>query len=320
MNRNRPLSFGSRRREEADWIRGILSQSASSPRRLRAQSGFTLVEIALSVAIIGFALVAIIGVLPAGLNVQRENREETIVVHDANYFLDAIRGGARGLDDLTNYVEAITNVEVRFDFPNQPITSIYGYTYTDYTIDGVKQPARDQQLNVLTNGARIIGLLSTPKLVFPDERGRPKPFAPASQPVTQTFTSNYVIAYVRALSGPAFEKAPQNNALVRDLAFRYRMIAELAPYSNWNTNWVDFQYAGLSTNEIVARSNYWQVARMLQGNMHEVRLLFRWPINSRREAGNQRQTFRTVVGGALTNDQPINRRWFVEPTTYRRPQ
>ena len=42
-----------------------------------------MIEIALCLAIIGFALVAIIAVLPRGLSVQQENREETIIGKDA---------------------------------------------------------------------------------------------------------------------------------------------------------------------------------------------------------------------------------------------
>ena len=128
-----------------------------------ARSAFTLVEIALCLAIIGFALVAIIGVLPTGLNVQRENREETIIVQDANYFLDAIRNGARGLDDLTNYVEAITNYWTDY----QPIMGLLpvgfpdGSTPTRYTND-LASTATVASGNVITNGERIIGLLSTP--------------------------------------------------------------------------------------------------------------------------------------------------------------
>ncbi len=68
-----------------------------------------MIEIAMCLAIIGFALVAIIGVLPLGMNTQRDNREETIINQDATVLLEAIRNGARGLDDLTNYVYAITN-------------------------------------------------------------------------------------------------------------------------------------------------------------------------------------------------------------------
>ena len=42
-----------------------------------------MVEIAICLAIIGIALVAIIGVLPLGINVQKDNREETIINQDA---------------------------------------------------------------------------------------------------------------------------------------------------------------------------------------------------------------------------------------------
>jgi len=66
-----------------------------------------MVEIAICLAIIGFALVAIIGILPAGLQVQKENREDTLIVQDGEYFMDAIRSGAMGLDDLVNHVEYI---------------------------------------------------------------------------------------------------------------------------------------------------------------------------------------------------------------------
>lgn len=313
MRLNWQFSGGNRRREEAERL-VALAKSASLPRRLRPLAAFTLVEIALSIAIIGFALVAIIGVLPAGLNVQRENREETIIVHDANYFLDAIRSGARGLDDLTNYVESITVVQSRYDDQTNVVAGFpttYRYTYTDYQINGASQGGAALDLNTLTNGQRIIGLLSTPKYVYP----QPLPPGPSG------FDSNYVFAYIRALSGPAVEKAPQQNALVKDLAFRYRLLTEVVPYRNWTTNWVDFQYAqstGLSTNDILSRSNYWRTAQMLQNNLHELRLIFRWPIKANGEPGNQRQAFRTLLGGTLTNEA-VNRRWFVQPTTYELP-
>ena len=68
-----------------------------------------MIEIAICLAIIGIALVAIVGVLPLGMSVQRENREGTIINQDATVLLEAVRTGARGMDDLTNYVYAVTN-------------------------------------------------------------------------------------------------------------------------------------------------------------------------------------------------------------------
>lgn len=56
--------------------------------------GFTLVEIAICLGIIGIALVAIIGILPRGLHTQKDSRQETIVGQDATMLLEAIRSGA----------------------------------------------------------------------------------------------------------------------------------------------------------------------------------------------------------------------------------
>src|SRR6266851_901121 len=83
----------------------------TAPRSLGKPSevAFTMIEIAISLAVIGFALVAIIGILPTGMNVQKDNREETIIGHDASIFMNAIRNGEHGVDDLVNYVVAITN-------------------------------------------------------------------------------------------------------------------------------------------------------------------------------------------------------------------
>jgi type II secretory pathway pseudopilin PulG len=290
-------------------------------RNKQRSAAFTLVEIALALAIIGFALVAIIGVLPFGLNVQKENREETIVVQDANYLLDALRNGARGLDDLTNYVESITNYVTDFaivdnggSYATNPVGGeVRGYTYNQAWIGPTSPPQTPAPQNVITNGERIIGLLSTPKFQFT--------FPSATDPVPSFFTSNYVVAYVRALSGPASEKSPQTNAFVRDLAFRYRLICELTPFENWNDNWVNFSLPGLTENEILTRSNTWRVARNKQANLHEVRLLFRWPIKQNGDIGPSRQVFRTLVGGTLqpTNHAGLNI-WLMQPGTYQTVQ
>ena len=60
-----------------------------------------MIEIAIAVAVIAFALVAIIGVLPAGLQVQKENREDTIIAQEGVYWMEAIRSGAAGPEQGT---------------------------------------------------------------------------------------------------------------------------------------------------------------------------------------------------------------------------
>lgn len=107
--------------------------------KCRAPNGFTMVEIAICLAIIGFALVAIIGVLPLGIQVQADNRQDTIINHDGAYFLNAIRKGAPA-DDLTLYVERIS-----LTFSN----ATGGGTWTHDT-------------NQFRDNHHIIGLLSNP--------------------------------------------------------------------------------------------------------------------------------------------------------------
>jgi len=104
----------------------------------RAQRAFTMIEIAIALVIIGFALLTIVGLLPMGLTVQKDNREDTIISQDGNYFIEAIRGGVVGLDNLTNYVEQII----------------------------ISNSQQTPQTNAnFSTGSNIVRLLSTPKYV-----------------------------------------------------------------------------------------------------------------------------------------------------------
>lgn len=246
-------------------------------RPLRATaSAFTMVEIALCLAIVGFALVAIIGVLPAGLNVQKENREDTILNQDSTVWLDAIRGGG-GDNDLLNYVDRIIVTSQNFDSTGNAMGA---------PVQIVAEPTMPTlgDLKVqLTSGSMIVGLLSTPRF------GPPLP-GPGS--TGAAYTTNNVVAYVRAISGTAAEKPMQENREVRGSAFGYRMVVEVLP-----PGWVD--YSGILTNAS---------DRVLQNNLADVRLLCRWPLKQafdsslpldRPAAGNSRMTFRVQAGGVL---------------------
>src|SRR5664279_1111351 len=144
----------------ASLCRAKAGSSGASPHGTLPQSAFTMVEVAISLAIIGIALVAIIGVLPLGMNVQRDNREATVINQDASVFLEAIRNGARGLDDLTNYVFAITNYWTDYAANG----NILNANNDGYSLQGsqITKPIPSPPFFPLTNGLRIIGLLSTP--------------------------------------------------------------------------------------------------------------------------------------------------------------
>ncbi len=231
-----------------------------------------MVEIAICLAIIGFALVAIIGVLPIGMNTQRDNREETIINQDATVFIEAIRNGAQGLDDLANYVYAITNYQTKYN-PNPNPTVTFGWT------NGVP--------SILTNGANIVGLLSTPEYMDLN-------FNPTNNLFSGGF-SNHVVAYVRSMSGPAIEKPPQNNDIVVGDSFSYRILCVNGPVA------VDANIFSLSPNDPVYVHN-----QQLTANLHELRLTFLWPQLPNGNVGPGRQTFRTTVAGQLVQTANVS--------------
>jgi len=267
-------------------------------------SAFTLIEIAISLGVIAFALVAIIGVLPMAMNVQKENRQETVINQDATVFLDLIRNGGLGADDLTNYVFAITNFSS--EYGGKSVKHVYGYTQQGSWVDG----ATMSPIFPLTNGAHIIGLLTTPKYT--------------NGPIgTRLYTSNYVVAYVRSMSGPASEKFPQSNSDIRDLTFSYRMISEICPFAYFEPDWTNFTAytnATFQPSDWQWRSNRWMLSRNNVENSYDVRLIFRWPLFPNGDTGPKRQVFRTMVSGMLlrTNDPnyAITNLYFLQPRSY----
>jgi type II secretory pathway pseudopilin PulG len=236
----------------------------------KAQSAFTMVEIALSLAVIGIALVSIIGVLPIGMNVQRDNREETIIDQDATVFIEAIRSGAVSpyATDLTNYVYAITNYQTLYNnngIPETTTPTLYGYTLTT-------------PYYALTNNARIIGLLSTPE--YTDSS-----FNPTNNLFNGGY-SNHVVAYVHSISGDAVEKPPQDNSLIQQDSFGYEISCGNVPVQ-------------VDTNSLNTNSPNYSYNQQLTANLHEMRLTFLWPLLPSGNTGPGRHTFRSMVGGQI---------------------
>jgi type II secretory pathway pseudopilin PulG len=266
-------------------------------RHERRYEAFTMIEIAISLAVIGFALVAIIGILPFAMNVQKENRQETLINQDASVFLNAVRNGERGIDDLTNYVAEIRRVSVN----RTTLASVEAkYTFTNSTIT----PSSGGPEYPITNGLRIVGLLSTPRY--------------------DGVWSNYVVAYVRSLSGLASEKFPQNSPDIKEFSFTYRMLPEVLPAGTnlFDPSWTNFGAVAVGdTNEWRARSNLWILTLNTQTNYHDVRLLFRFPYIAG-QTGKGRLMFRGSVSGLLipTNEPGFlnleHRLYFFEPRSY----
>lgn len=210
-----------------------------------------MVEIALSIAVVAFALVAILGVLPSGMTVQKDNRDDNVINQEGRYWVEAIRTGAIGLEDITNYVESVTVTNITL--PKKTVVF-------------------DNTASTPLRSVDIIALLSTPKYVNAGKE------------------TNRVSARVKALTGPAAEKGPLTN----EFSFRYEMQVELTP----------IYPAIFSTNELAE-------AAALTRNLHELRLIMRWPVVQRGNGwfvGNNRKTFRARVAGSYLIETNVTKR------------
>jgi type II secretory pathway pseudopilin PulG len=285
-----------------------ISNPKSAIRNSKSLRAFTMVEIALSLAIIGFALIAIIGVLPAGLSVQKDNREQTVINLDAAYLMDVIRSGSLGQDNLTNYIVSITNSQVAHTNggPGWPV--VYVFTPTSSDFPGVE----------LTNGATIVGMLSTPKYI---------PIANASPlPGFAGFWSNSVTAVFRAINAPAVDQGLSQAS--RDFAFQYQVTVEIvpsaeSPFTAANPGWTNLTAPAYINNITNVASTADALAQHLQANLYDIRLTFRWPILGNGQLGGGKQVFRSSVAGAPVATQRTdafgNRTltfYFMQPATY----
>jgi type II secretory pathway pseudopilin PulG len=282
--------------------------------RRQGERAFTMIEIAIAIGVIGFALVAVIGILPTGMNAQKDNREDTVIGEDAPFFIDAIRNGGtnsyndnvtppnQGLDFLTNYVEKITFI---------------GVTNTD----GATKITTSSPITSFGSGWQIVGLLSTPEGLYAS-------------------SNNYSLtrAIVRSLNGAAVQQNGANQAT----SFRYQMDVEIVPFVNIapdTTNYLDPNYVP-GTPDFIIRSNRWlevsttstfvspsinlQAATgTLAYSLFDVRLHFSWPVipgpNGTEIVGPGRQTYRTTVSSALLADPSLvdgAQLWFFQPQLY----
>lgn len=249
-------------------------------RGLRPAAGFSMVELALCIAIVAFALVAIIGVLPSGLTVQQQNREDTIITQDAQTLIETIRTGAMRFDDLTNYVDFITVAQHEFAPDKGRRTNSFRGLYCPDAVPALP----GQLIDPLLEAEDIVGLLSLKRFDRFNDRN----------------VTNFVTAQFRAFSGPLSDKVLPRAGVKptdsqRDFAFRYRLTTEIVPIlsgPNGDTNDPAFS----------------QRSHLAQA-IYDVRLTFQWPVlqvGDSFQVGNNRRTFRTQVSGQL-QDYPMFR-------------
>jgi type II secretory pathway pseudopilin PulG len=276
-------------------------------KALQRSAAFTMVEIALSIAIVAFALVAIIGVLPTGLNVQRENREDTIINSEAQFWIEAIRSGSRDLMSITSAVDV---VQIGYSFQNNS------------SVNYLTNPWHNVLGPINTNRAAafpgyVVGVLTSPA------------FGPTTNDPLRSVTIRS-----RAISGPLSDKG--STLAARDFAFAYHMTVELIPYDSGhatvlgvfnNTNnlnldpltnytFLAISNFNLNAQQIAYRSNNYLLYRMhkqMQANLYELRLSFAWPVIPDlsvpfmgQVVGNNRRTYRALLPGSIVLANPAN--------------
>lgn len=238
------------------------------------QAGFTMVEIALSIAIVALGMVAIMGVLPTGMTVEKDNREDILINQEGQYWLEAVKSGARGMQDLTNYVEQIIMSNVV-----------------------AKAPALTLVNNKVTplQPEWIVGLLSTPKWVITN-----------GVPMARKFT-----AITKALTGPAAEKGALTNEFSFRYAVEVAItqpvgpLDEIANGAPFGKQYLPEYFDRLSVTNLVEREQREQLlayAQTMAVNLQEVKVTLRWPIMERGTnlvAGNRKKVFRTQISGTL---------------------
>ncbi len=260
-------------------------------RASRRTAGFTMVELAICIAVVAVAMVAIIGVLPSGLGSQQLSREETIVNQDATVLLEAIRTGAWLSDDLTNYVDYVVIERRVFDGENSNRVITNGFAGPWFSRANVPPPA-----TYLQSPLDVVGALSLPKY-----ESIPEYDAYFNRKVPGQGFTNTVIAQFRAFSGSLNEKPMITNSLspvagTYDSSFRYLVRVEISPVRTRpqpSTNRVAL------TNTIVALHTQENVVRH---SLYDVSLTVQWPVFGNEvpaRVGNNSRTLRTQVQGRL---------------------
>lgn len=258
-----------------------------------------MVEIALAIGILGIALVAIVGVLPVGLNVQKENREDTLIEQEGDFFMnvlvnsqdfgrDSILG--TGQRRLTNVVDQIN---VRY------IDLETGLVTSDVTYDR----GNTSGLVAGWNPRTVIGLLS-------------RPYWTRDTWHTQRVETR---AVARASVGSAMEQTP----LFEDFAFHYEMLVKIHPYSS------PYEMGGDSSlrEEMVELGPFGERElfrqESLMNNLYQVTLEIRWPVTGAHDAGgaytvgNNKRVFRRYVSGSLIEDARSPEMFYFSRYVYR---
>src|SRR6202034_2574371 len=128
---------------------------------------------------------------------------------------------------------------------------VNGYTFANSLVPNTYYPYLGSSGPALTNAANIIGLMSTPE--FTDANGNPVPSIFYNDEIVY---SNHIVVYAYSVSGLAVEKPPQDNAILQQDSFGYRIFCVNAP-------------VGVNTNDYI-QGTVSPIEHELANNLHEL--------------------------------------------------
>lgn len=275
-----------------------------------------MAELALCIAIVAIAMVAIIGVLPLGMNVQKQNREETIINQDAQILMDALKTAAVSGAPLTNiYRDSLKLADRMWTFANQAddLTNFVDYVVVENSLG--RSYWRGPWYRPVNGGASADGSRAP---LLDGHMFLNALLTPHAETNSGRFVTNMVFAQLRPISGPLSEQpssltrkpAPSEAAAEErfDTVFRYIVTAELSP--------------AMPTSPALAQGEEIARLRNLTNQVYDLRLTFEWPVRSQNtdihqagqapNVGANRKTFRTQLAGSLetmflrnANNRPV---------------
>jgi hypothetical protein len=223
----------------------------------RGVAAFTLVEISLCLGIIAFALVAIVGVLPTGFQMSKENNYNALMEREAGFLLRAISTGGAGVDYLTNNFDYI-KIKSTGQRNGTPVTGIVILT---------NSPGLEVWLapNVL-----LLGALTNGPVIASALRRR------VYNGLGEGRYTNLVTARVRQIVGSPFDGSLRGT----DTEFIYQLTSGVLPLDSYSQDSIDYLATGISEQEKQGRSNFWasvasrhrntsQMLLTLQGRIHQ---------------------------------------------------
>lgn len=249
------------------------------PASRRPHAGFTMVEIAIALGVIGFALVAIIGILPTGLEVQRDNRSETIINQDAQLWMEAIRSGTSEVEGL---LERVEQIELRVG-TNPPVAT--------YTLgNGARQYG---------NVSNVIGLLTWAAANeinrVAEARVTAISGAASEKEMNQSKRADGVgFSYLLRVS---IERVDENTAIVRTNAALPFIAVEKAEDPAVAVPLQTEEYFGYPS----------------ASSLYEIRLTFLYPFVSPNKLPPRTQVFRSTVARSVHNEPPGSDQFFFRP-------